>query len=183
MDTPTLARPQTSAAPRTRTKAIIAIAAGAALLLGGGTTFAYWNTSQTLNVGTVKSGDLALSVPSAAEWTLNGDPIADISTVKIVPGDVVVMTQTSTLTLVGDNLEAKLEAVLDDATLPVGVTEPTPEVSVAGATDLTVLTADNDGAVATVTVTYAFPTSTENRDLTNAQLDFGDVILTLTQNP
>lgn len=185
MDTSASTRPETAIAlrPRTRTKAIIAIAAGAALLLGGGTTLAYWTTSQTLDVGTVTSGDLELGTPTAAVWTLNGAPVADISAVKIVPGDVVVMTQTSTLTLVGDNLEATLTATLEDAVLPSEVTAPAPVVSVAGATDVTALTDANNGAVATVTVTYTFPTSTTNRDLTNASLDFGDVNLTLTQNP
>lgn len=170
-------------APRRRTSAIIAIAAGAALLLGGGTTLAYWSTSQVLDVGTVESGDLNLSTPTAAEWTLNGAPVADISTVQIVPGDVIVMTQSSTLTLVGDNLEATLDATVSGAVLPAGVTAPTPAITVTGDPDLTALTEANDGAVATVSVTYAFPAATPDRELTDESFDFGDVELTLTQNP
>ncbi|MGW8483481.1 alternate-type signal peptide domain-containing protein [Microbacterium sp. NPDC055903] len=179
----------TAPAPRrdaSRTKAIVAIAAGAVLLLGGGTTLAYWSTQQSLDAGTVTSGDLDLTIAAAAPaWTLTPEggaaaPVADITTVRIVPGDTVTFTQTAELTLVGDNLHAELEAVLDGATLPAGVTAPTPVVTVAGG-DPADLTVADDGATATVTLTYTFPASTANRDLVNSAFDFGDVDLTLTQ--
>ncbi|MFD5215150.1 alternate-type signal peptide domain-containing protein [Microbacterium sp. NPDC058345] len=170
-------------APKARTKAIVAIAAGAALLLGGGTTLAYWSTSETLGAVTVGSGDLAISTPGAQTWTLNGNPVADITDVSIVPGDVVTATQTATLTLVGDNLEATLAATLTGAELPADVIAPTPTVSVPEVTDITALTPENaNGKTVTVTVSYTFPAETENRDLTNAKFEFGSVALTLTQN-
>lgn len=173
--------------PSSRRKmAVIAIAAGAILLLGGGTTLAYWSTSASLTAGTVTTGDLNLTVtPGESEWTLTpegGAPAAaDPDTVRIVPGDTVTMTQTATLTLVGDNLEAELTATLVDAVLPPGVTAPTPTVAIDTAEATSALTEASDGGTVTVTVTYVFPSATANRDLTNAALNFGGVDLVLTQ--
>ena len=97
MDPSASATPNAVASSRTRAKANVAIAAGAALLLGGG-TLAYWSTQQVIATGTINSGDLNL-VAGTGTWTLQGvaqtapTPVTDITTVKLVPGDVLTLTQ------------------------------------------------------------------------------------------
>ncbi|WP_460802473.1 alternate-type signal peptide domain-containing protein [Microbacterium sp. GXF6406] len=172
--------------PNNRTKAIVAIAAGAILLLGGGTTLAYWSTTQELTAGTVTSGDLNITVsPDDVVWTVTPEGgtavAADVNTLHIVPGDTVTMTQTAELTLVGDNIKAALTAELVGATMPGGAIAPAPVVTVDTAEPVTALTDESDGGTVTVTVTYLFPTTTSARDLTNEDFDFGGVDLTLTQ--
>lgn len=172
----------------TRTTAVVAIAAGAVLLLGGGTTLAYWSTQASITAGTVTSGDLNITVATEdVEWTVTPEGAggvaipADIDTLRIVPGDTVTMTQTATLTLVGDNLNADLDAVLVGATLPAGVVAPVPAITISSSEDADALTAASNNATVTVTLSYVFPNTTEDRDLTNAALNFGGVDLTLTQ--
>lgn len=97
-----------------RTKAILAIVAGSALLLGGGGTYAYWSTQVNLGAGTVQSGDLNLSLGSGS-WSLKGvldaaaNPVSAIGNVRIVPGDVLTLTQPLTVTLVGTTIAADLK--------------------------------------------------------------------------
>jgi len=166
---------------RSRVKAITAIAAGAVLLLGGGTTLAYWSTSLTVPAGTVNSGDLNLVAAGEPAWTLQGvleaapTTVADPASVLIVPGDTLTLTQDVTLTLVGDTIEAALEVA--DATLPAGLDAT---VTTAGA-DAANLTAADNGATLTVTVEFVFDPATANRDLVNTSFDLSDVALTLTQ--
>lgn len=174
-------REESPSAPRTRTKAIIAIAAGAALLLGGGTTLAYWSTSQVLDVGTINSGDLDMVASGTPAWTLQGvadaapTSVPDPTLVKIVPGDVLVMTQDVTLTVQGDTLTAEL-AILQE-TVPEGLTAT---VDSAGVTP-DAITAADDGKTVTVTVTITFDGATANREKVNTPFDLGDVTLTLSQ--
>lgn len=181
MDSTASARPHQQAAPKTRTKAIIAIAAGAALLLGGGTTLAYWSTSQVLDVGTINSGDLNMVTSGTPAWTLQGvadaapSTVADPTAVEIVPGDVLTMTQDVTLTVQGDTLTAEL--AIAQGTIPTGLTAT---VESAGVTPTAITEAD-DGKTVTVTVTITFDGATANRDLVNTAFDLGDVTLTLSQ--
>ena len=77
------------------TKGAIATGAAIVLLLGGAGTFALWNDDAE-----VAGGDDQLrnahdrARRTSASWIdSNGDPILDIATYLIVPGDVLTFTQ------------------------------------------------------------------------------------------
>ena len=93
------------------TKGTIAAGAAVALMLGaGGSTLAYWN--DTINVGTpttITAGNLQLTQKTAPAWTIKhtsgaATAVADITAVRIVPGDQLVYTGTYTVTAQGQNL-------------------------------------------------------------------------------
>lgn len=181
-------RSENRAAPagRSRTKAIIAIAAGAVLLLGGGTTLAYWSTQATVDGGTVSSGDLNLTLVDTPAWSLTpaGDasaPVADITAINIVPGDTVTLEQDVTLTLVGDSLLADL--TVGGVTVPTGILPAVVTVTDdLGATfSGTGLTSDLDGETVTVSVAFQFDPATSDRELVLTGFSFEDVQLTLEQ--
>ncbi|MCL1840609.1 MAG: hypothetical protein FWF75_02505, partial [Propionibacteriaceae bacterium] len=74
---------------RRRATAVVAIAAGVALLAGG-STFALWSTQAQLAAGTIQSGDLELaSNATATSWDVSMGrtdeitPITDSSTNKL----------------------------------------------------------------------------------------------------
>lgn len=95
-------------------KGAIAVGAATLLLLGGGGTFALWNTSSTVNAGTVESGHLTAS-PFTGSWVdQNGDAFAP-ATDSAVPGDVLTYTATSTISAEGQNLE--FTAFIDPTTI------------------------------------------------------------------
>ncbi|MGL3151371.1 alternate-type signal peptide domain-containing protein [Microbacterium sp. A82] len=171
-----------------RTKAIIAIAAGAVLLLGGGTTLAYWSTTQTLAGGTVASGDLDIQPVGGQTWTLVGEDgtevvVTDLSTIDIVPGDTLQLTGDFALTLIGDNLVADL-TVSDVANLPAGIVTPV-VVNVEDSTGVafpgTGLTSDLNGETVSVNVDFQFDPQTVGTDLQLTDFTFEDITLTLTQ--
>lgn len=181
-------RSENRAAPagRSRTKAIIAIAAGAVLLLGGGTTLAYWSTQATVDGGTVSSGDLNLTLVDTPAWSLTpeGDasaPVADITAINIVPGDTVTLEQDVTLALVGDSLIADL--TVGGVTVPTGILPAVVTVTDdLGATfSGTGLTSDLDGETVTVSVAFQFDPATSDRELVLTGFSFEDVQLTLEQ--
>lgn len=181
-------RSENRAAPagRSRTKAIIAIAAGAVLLLGGGTTLAYWSTQATVDGGTVSSGDLNLTLVDTPAWSLTpaGDasaPVADITAINIVPGDTVTLEQDVTLALVGDSLIADL--TVGGITVPTGILPAVVTVTDdLGATfSGTGLTSDLDGETVTVSVAFQFDPATSDRELVLTGFSFEDVQLTLEQ--
>jgi len=174
-------------------KAIAAIAAGTALLLGGAGTLAYWSTEQALTAGAVESGDLNLTIdPAAGDWTLQGavgsalpiDP-ADIAAVRIVPGDVLTLVQPVEVLLEGDTLAADLTVNTDDlgvggalaglvdVDLQITGLQPT-------ATNTYRLTSATDGALE-ATVTITFDSATANREGVNTPLNLNNVVFTLTQ--
>ncbi len=115
-------------------KGIIVGGLGVALLLGTGGSLALWNVSATSNGGQVVLGDLNLVVPATGQtWerqTVAGTPgtwvpIADISTYKMVPGDVVRLTQPLDITLSGTNMKAELAIDTSSAiSAPAGGTVP-----------------------------------------------------------
>lgn len=94
------------------TKGAIAVGAATLLLLGGGGTFALWNSDATVSAGTIESGSLALNaaagdgtwyeeaaLTNAITWGNEGAGYA------IVPGDTVYWESTDlTVTGEGDNL-------------------------------------------------------------------------------
>ena len=81
-------------------KAAIAVAAGALLLLGGGGTLAVWNTSKTVDAGSVGTGTLNLdttgldgvwyhydpTITHLADYATDGD-VVDPATYHVVPED------------------------------------------------------------------------------------------------
>src|SRR5690606_34041315 len=72
--TDSLAAPRRERRPdHSRTKAIVAIAAGAVLLLGGGTNLAYWSTTQSVAGGAISSGDLNLQTTGSPTWWLTAE--------------------------------------------------------------------------------------------------------------
>ena len=101
---------------RKTTKGAIAVGAGVALLLGGAGTLAAWNVSQNIAAtGNVNTGNLNLTTTTPGTWAwgdtatclVPGAAIADITTVKIVPGDCVIYSQDIVVTATGDNLKAE----------------------------------------------------------------------------
>jgi alternate signal-mediated exported protein len=169
-----------------RAKGILAIAIGAVLLLGGGTTLAYWSTSQSLSTGTIDTGDLNLTATDAA-WTLtaaDGTTTAgvDPSAVKLVPGDVLTLTENLAVVLQGDTIKADLAlnrgAALDSAlatsvTLKNGTTTLTPT---SGTTYRLTSSAD-----LTATVSITFASSTTGRQLVDTTVQPSDLSFSLTQ--
>jgi alternate signal-mediated exported protein len=114
------------------TKGAIAGAAGIALLLGGAGTFALWNSTIGVAGGAIATGTLAFGTSTGATWrddslgatTTTFDP----STQKIVPGDVVTLTQNISINATGKNLKAQLEYAPSSVAIPadlVGKIVPT----------------------------------------------------------
>jgi alternate signal-mediated exported protein len=97
-------------------RAAIATAAGAALLMGGAGTFAYWNSSVGITGGTISSGTLTIvdATPTDGVWTVqkNGAgaqlPVANIATFLTSPGDVLTYTKNVKISASGNNLAATL---------------------------------------------------------------------------
>jgi len=173
-----------------RTKAILAIAAGTALLLGGGGTYAFWTTQTALTAGTVSSGNLALSLGTGS-WSLKGvlgqaTSVSNLTNVKIVPGDVLTLTQPVTVTLVGDTLAADL-AVTQGASFVTGPAAPYVKVVVnitgpgaqTGTNTYRVTPATAGTLTATVTVT--FDSTTPNLVGVNTPVDLNQLAFSLTQ--
>lgn len=172
---------------RSRTKAIIAIAAGAVLLLGGGTTLAYWTTTQTITGGAISSGDLNLATTGTPTWWLTAegsstpvDITAALATTKIVPGDTVTLTQDATLTLVGDNMNATLS--IAGGAAPTGFTAA-PITATKGGTALPAELVPSDSGAIEIEAQFVFnpDVSTDTRNLVNTASTLADVTLTLTQ--
>src|SRR3954447_10398553 len=96
-------------------KAGLALVAAVVVLLAGYGTYALWSDSELLNGGTLSSGQLAFEGTNPGAWAdisdgAPGNPIADITTFQIVPGDVLTYTLTRTIRASGDNLVATLAA-------------------------------------------------------------------------
>lgn len=172
---------------QSKVKGIVAIAAGAALLLGGGGSLAYWSVSQNAVVDDIQTGDLNLTTGTGT-WTLNGVAVADVSTIKIVPGDSLVLTQPLNLTLVGDNLKAQLAvdssslvSIGGNTTANVTVTSAVSGLTASGGVyPVTPSTlASNPTIAATVTINFA--SSTPNRADVNATINLDKLVFTLTQ--
>ncbi|TFD85985.1 alternate-type signal peptide domain-containing protein [Cryobacterium serini] len=91
------------------TKGAIAGAAGLTLLLGGGTTFALWNSSADVAGGAISAGTLTIASVKNGSWHVNGAAESiDLAQFRAVPSDVLVYTETMTIAAAGDNLTATL---------------------------------------------------------------------------
>ncbi|MGY4721621.1 alternate-type signal peptide domain-containing protein [Naumannella cuiyingiana] len=165
-------------------KGAVAATAAAALLISAGGTLAYWNATADLGGGSITSGQLALE-PGTAQWTLNGAPVADVSTVRVVPGDELRFAGTYTIVAEGDNLKAAVEVV--DAT-PSGdlldAVDIVPNYRLGGspiAADSTITEADNGAQLqADLAVDFPFGESADNSSQLK-ELNLSDISVTLTQ--
>jgi alternate signal-mediated exported protein len=98
------------------TKAVVATAAGVALLMGGAGTFAYWNDSVGITGGTITAGNLTVvdATPADGVWTVSKDgtgtpvTVANINTFVASPGDKFVYTKSVKINATGNNLVATL---------------------------------------------------------------------------
>jgi alternate signal-mediated exported protein len=124
-----------------RRNGIIAVVAGAALLMGGG-TYALWSDSASIDGGIIKSGNLDVSVGTTAYWDVSADrvdstggtaiaggsstkghAISSLADYRVVPGDEIAAVYPATVKLDGDNLVAKL--AIANTTAPAVTTEMT----------------------------------------------------------
>ncbi|MBO3088481.1 alternate-type signal peptide domain-containing protein [Cellulomonas dongxiuzhuiae] len=96
-----------------KTKGLIAGVAGIALLTGG-STFALWSASDSIDGGEIINGNLAVTAEESLTWVdasedrTGGNHPIDLTTWRMVPGDIARGTQTITVELTGDNLVADL---------------------------------------------------------------------------
>lgn len=172
------------------TKATIAGGLGI-VLLAGGTTFALWSDSTTVNGGSVTSGTLALDAVGTPEWndTSSGTAVAigDISSFLIVPGDTIEYTASFAVNATGDNLTADLTvsdpvAATGDAAL-LDATTVTQTFTNASGDDVEngTITSANNGDVINVTITITFDESTAGTTAQAETLDLSDLTVSLTQ--
>ncbi|MEE6283010.1 alternate-type signal peptide domain-containing protein [Georgenia sp. MJ170] len=174
------------------TKGTIAVAAGAALLLGGAGTYAWWSVSEAVDdQGTIQSGDLNL-VLGEASWELNGTMVNDVQQVRIVPGDVLNLTQPIEVTAIGDDLTSELTV---DATGLTGDAEliQALDVSFTMPTDADTWATEGDGnsyAIAPSNaayesvdagVTITFDQDTSGRTATDSTVNLSSVVFNLAQ--
>lgn len=95
-----------------RTKGLIAIGAGAALLIGG-STFALWTAQSDIAAGTITAGNLDVAV-AAGTWSdvsaEHATPVAipALADFRLVPGDVIEGEFPVDVAALGDNLVADL---------------------------------------------------------------------------
>lgn len=166
-------------------KATLAGGLAVLLLAGGATTFARWYSEQDLADISVQSGELKLvTLPGSQEWTINGDNDY-VKTTLIVPGDVVTYTTDVQTTILGQNLEATLEADFKGEA-PAGLVV---DVAVKDEHDEIVetLTPDHNGDTFTAEVTIEFPEYQDNegemweQQLQDTEFKIQDMVLRLEQ--
>ncbi len=179
-------------------KGSVAGAAGVALLLGGAGTFALWNSTETVNVGSVASGTLSIDLVGDAVWTdISTDAtvpaIADIADFRIAPGDSIQLTQDVEIDAIGDNLRATLsydelsldavmaadKALLDELVITLDAAGGT-NVTRIGSTETFAVTPATSTSTVTLTVTIEFPKDVEGA--TNGTVDFSKLAFKLQQN-
>jgi alternate signal-mediated exported protein len=104
------------------TKAAIAGTVGAALLVGGAGSLAFWTDTATPVAVDIQSGQLDLGLVAAGTWTIQQNapgvspaqnvtpaPVFVPASDKIVPGDVLTTTVNVPVVLDGKNIKGKLE--------------------------------------------------------------------------
>jgi alternate signal-mediated exported protein len=177
-------------------KGAIAGAVGVALLLGGAGTFALWNSSIGVASGTVATGTLAFGTSTGATWT-DVSPGAttttfDPTTQKIVPGDVVKLTQTVSVSATGKNLVATLAYVPSSVAIPadlvgklvptITVTKLAGDATVTGSGPYTITPVAGGTTTFTVVLTFTFDKNTPTGIVgQNESVDLSGASFTLTQ--
>jgi alternate signal-mediated exported protein len=182
------------------TKGAIAGAAGVALLLGGAGTFALWNTTVGVASGKISTGTLAFGTRANATWSddSGATPTAfNPATQKIVPGDVVSLTQDITINATGKNLKAELAYVPSSITIPSDlapyidttftVTNVSGDATYSGTgtvLDPYIIKPTTGGtSVFTVKISYAFDPSVTGVDGQTESVDLTGAAYSLTQLP
>ncbi|MBD9699342.1 alternate-type signal peptide domain-containing protein [Flavimobilis sp. GY10621] len=172
------------------TKGAVVGGIGVALLLGGGSTLAYWTDQAPVSGAAITSGSLDISDFAAATWTVTNNgttkPVANIATFKMVPGDTLTYSTTATVTLVGDNLKATIAAApgAGSITTPGELKDrlqTTAEVN-GGAT--AEITAGTHTVPVTVTIVWPFgdaSSPTLDNEAMNETVSFANFNVTLTQ--
>lgn len=165
----------TTTKPRARTW--LAVAAGGALLLGTGTTFATWVAQDTVAGATITTGRLAVAADELAWTDISPDgsgEAVDLGSFELVPGDVLQGQATVHTELVGANLRADL-SLGHDAEVPEWLAV---DVSLDGAAQDGTVRVDHSRSVPLV-VTVAFPLE-ETQHMVEA-VDLGTLTVTLSQ--
>jgi alternate signal-mediated exported protein len=180
-------------------KGAIAGGAGIALLLGGAGTFAMWQDSTELgSAAQITAGELRFGAPDEmprAVWTVNGQPVADIDALRLVPGDEVVITFEDVpviargtylaaefgvdLANLIDGSAAQTRAFLAalDYTVSVSGFEPAPGES-------TVAVPVEDGLnLFDVVITITFDRNSNDTEAYAGTVTLEDIALTITQVP
>lgn len=159
-----------------------AAGASALVLLGGAGSLAYWNGSGSVDGGTITAGRLTLTEFRPGAWTLNGAPVADVSVVRVVPGDTLLFTGSWTISATGDDLEASVDVtglegrggLADDVTI-------TDTYTVDGTPLAGRITDDDDGDVLAAEIVVDFPFGAAVGDASQARaLDLTDVSVVVT---
>ena len=160
-------------------KGTAAVAVGAALLLGGGGTLASWNDTATATPGSIFSGNLDIE-PGAASWYVDGTRIDDISTYRVVPGDVLTFTQVLDVTLAGDKMAASVSASNINPANGFGDTVKVtgPKLEVDGVEVANFL---KTSKTVTATITFEFLSATSGQTAVNETYNFNGVTFTLAQ--
>jgi alternate signal-mediated exported protein len=178
-------------------KGAVAGAAGIALLLGGAGTFALWNSSVGAASGTISTGTLAFGTSASPVWADNSPGATSgtfaPATQRLVPGDVVTLTQTITVNATGKNLQAQLAYAIPAGAIPadlVGKLVPTMTVSkLAGDATITgtgspytITPAAGGTSTFSVVLTFAFDkVLTAGTAGQNESVDLSGATFTLTQ--
>lgn len=162
-------------------KGTAAIAVGAALLLGGGGTLAWWNAADSAQAGTIAAGDLNVVKAAAGAWTDRDGNAVNVATYKVVPGDKLTYTQLLNVTLTGDKMAANILATGTGAVngfTPANVIVSDTVLTAGGVAVANPLTASTQ---VTATITFEFKSGTTARSDVNASYNFGNVSFTLQQ--
>ena len=184
-------------------KGAVAGAAGVALLLGGAGTFALWNSTATVNVGSVASGTLSIATSGSAVWKNvssdeedGGTVIPAIGSYQIVPGDTLELTQVVTIDATGNNLAATLsyddasiaavgaanEALKDELVFTVDATGGA-NVTRIGTGNTFSVTPSASQSTVTLTVTIDLPATVSGTTAQGGTVDFSTLAFKLQQNP
>jgi alternate signal-mediated exported protein len=180
-----------------KAKASLAVGAAAILLLGGAGTFAFWQDQTQSGGGTITSGTLALSEctpTSGSGWrdVTGGQSVdLDLSEFRIVPGDTLEYSCTSTVTASGTNLSATLAAdtsemfsELSDPVLRERLIDTSLTATTSSGKTLpnAQVTDQDDGETITIAARLTFDPATTGTIAQGTSVTLNNVLITLTQN-
>jgi alternate signal-mediated exported protein len=174
------------------TKGALAVGAAAILLMGGGTTLAFWTDQATAEGGTITHGSLAIEpVSCQPTWFhADGGTATTEAVTEVVPGDQIAKTCTFTVDAEGDHLAATVDApdtltwtAVGGGALPEGTTF----TATVGATytigpDATVIadggtiTEANDGQTLTATFLVDIPYGSDTGDAADGAVNENDTM-------
>ena len=177
---------------RRSTKGALAASAAATLLLGGAGSLAYWNSTQTINGGSIASGTLTLTQESGqtcSAWTLDaagGPTTYDPGTTLVVPGDVITKTCDYTVTAKGAHLAAVVSmddtSITGDADLASALAASAAyTLDGAALADGDTVTSANDGQVLSATISVTFDAATSGTTAQGMDASLGNIVVGLQQ--